>query len=331
MSLTTLKRRAESTVGVASTAQSADGFSIHGRFRNPGSVVGGGRQTNMAYMPYQCTPENTSQVKRAVMSNAGMLATRFPKSAYSRVVLGVPQMLSQISHQDYLAHVRRLAVQAAAEACPDAPPPAPPQDRTCLPCAQDRRSMERAWSRASRAPARPDVAGAKAYSQWLTDTTECAYSNDMFSIVDRVSRARARLNAAQVTAQEATAQLVVLQEELEAAVIEFNALSLNHQQLSGEAQQKTDAAVAAQTALNQLLTGGGEIDQSTLDEAEDALDQATEAQATAESNLAEANRLLIAANTQKASAAAAAEAAAAVAAAAEATYLEAARALETLL
>jgi hypothetical protein len=330
MSLITLKRRAESTVGVASTTQSADGFSIHGRFRNPGSVVGGGRQANMAYMPYQCTPENTSQVKRAVMSNAGMLATRFPKSAYTRVVGGVPQLLSQISHQDYIAHLRRRAIKTAADDCPEAPPPAPPQDRSCLPCAQDRRSLERAWARASRAPARPDVAGAKSYSEWLTDSTVCAYSNEVFSIVERVARARLRLNVAQAAAQKTTELLVVAQEALTTAQNVYNFRLQSQGELDKEAKRLTDAAVAAQKALDEVRLQTV-VDAGTLKQAQDSLVQAQYAEARATNLLNEAIGLRDAANAQKITAANAAIAAANAATAAQGAYLEAARALESLL
>lgn len=334
MSLITLKRRAESTVGVASTTQSADGFSIHGRFRNPGSVVGGGRQANMAYMPYQCTPENTSQVKRAVMSNAGMLATRFPKSAYTRVVGGVPQLLSQISHQDYIAHLRRRAIKTAADDCPEAPPPAPPQDRSCLPCAQDRRSLERAWARASRAPARPDVAGAKSYSEWLTDSTVCAYSNEVFSIVERVARARLRLNVAQAAAQETTQVLVVAQEALTTAQNVYNSRLQSQGELDDEAKRRTEQAVEAQKALDVLIdaqTALGNVDAGTLKQAQDSLVQAKDAETSATNLLNEAIGLRDAANEQKITAANAAIAAANAATAAQSAYLEAARALESLL
>lgn len=331
MSLITLKRRAESTVGVASTSQSADGFSIQGRFRNPGSVVGVGRQANMAYMSYMCTPENTSQVKRAVMSNAGMLATRFPKSAYTRVVGGVPQLLSQISHQDYLAHLRRRAIKTAADDCPDAPPPLPPQDRSCLPCAQDRRSLERAWARASRAPARPDVAGAKAYSEWLTDTTVCAYSNEVFSIVERVARARQRLGAAQAAAEETTAVLVVLQEELSTAQNEYTALlqTYDTDALNAAAEQATADAEAAQQALDTLMDQ--QITGETLNFAVQTLATAQAAEITANQNLQGAIAVLDGANAAKIAAANNALAAANAASAAQAAYLEAARALESLL
>lgn len=176
MSIITLKRRAESTVGPST---GPDGrFTLQGNHRNPASVIGDGRRVPFqSHMEIPCTPEDSALFKRSVMSNAGMLATRFRQTQDS-IVARMP--VTTLTHADYLAHV----VNARLAPCPD--PAVKPTAPACAfgdvpgACLGLRTTVERASAHHT-VPDMPGKTGAQDYATWLRQKTACAYADDEFS------------------------------------------------------------------------------------------------------------------------------------------------------
>jgi hypothetical protein len=176
MSIAAMKRRAGATIGVSAGPEGR--FSLQGNRRlpptfadHPGITTGPPFSTEDATVP-----------KRAGMSNAGMLASRFPKSAFTTAKLS----RTDYTHQDYLDHIKRQRISL----CPDTAEVAP---RSCAgvdaqtggSCIAQLRSLERAWSMAaSVAPNVPGKTGARDYSEWLASAIACSYQHDVYTLAD---------------------------------------------------------------------------------------------------------------------------------------------------
>lgn len=296
MSIIALKRRAASTIGVSSAGP--DGrFSLQGNHRNPSSVVGDGRGFQYQ-LELTCTPEDSSLFKRAVMSNAGMLATRFPKRSFTVA----NRFAADFSHADFMSYNKRMRLAK----CPDAEVKAllPRCAPTVAGACRVNGSLDRAWSNAgAAAPNMPGKTGARGYSEWLEQKTACHFVNDTYSLLQRTNATA----AADAMATQAVEALGVSTTATAAATTASEAVTVAAEAVTVLAAAVEDAAAAVQEALASVQS----VDYFSMDvqEALDMLaamqDHLVAAENTLASSLASLSTAEAAANDALAAAAAA--------------------------
>lgn len=249
MSIAAMKRRANATIGVSAGPEGR--FSLQGNHRLPPTFLD---RPGIAPWTSPYSTEDATVPKRASMSNAGMLASRFPKSAFTTV----KTPLTNFRHQDYLDHLKRQRLAT----CPD---PAVKElaarcsgrdvqtGGTCI-----ARSLERAWSlAASVAPSMPGRTGARDYSEWLAAMVVKSYEYDAYTQADIrtareiAARARAAADAAEQERILALQRKEAAEADLNTAVEELNAL----QQAAADATAAAEIAEAAADLAQAFLDG----------------------------------------------------------------------------
>lgn len=238
MSIVAMKRRAGATIGVSAGPEGR--FSLQGNRRLPPTFVG---RPGITTGP-SCSPEDAMVPKRGGMSNAGMLASRFPKSAYTTA----NRPLADYTHQDYLDHIKRQRITLCPDPAGGVKEVAPPHGvdvQTGGSCITQLRSLERAWAMAaSAAPNMPGKTGARDYSEWLASRVACSYQNDVYTLAD-IQTAQAIAAAARVAADAAERARVAAAAALEAAEQEFETASA---ELIAARAAYDDAVAAANAA-----------------------------------------------------------------------------------
>lgn len=233
MSIIALKRRAASTIGVSSGG--ADGsFSLQGNHRNPSSVIGD--RHHYFQVNITCTPEDSALLKSSVMTNSGMLASRFRKRGYPHTVAN--KSLTDYSHADYLAHIKRQRVAK----CPD-------------PAVKFSADGGVGYYYGDSVPNMPAKTGARDYSEWLQHVSACTYSGDAYSAAMQA--------VAAIAAKTAVADAVTLVTE-----------SYHAQDLASDALAETQAASSAAIETQAAAEATALAAQTAAQEAQAALDAA---------------------------------------------------------
>lgn len=234
MSYVILRRRAE-MVGRASDAEGR--FSLQGNHRNTSSVVNGYTNRNNSSMYANILAEDASLFKRATMSNAAMLARRFPKRAVT------VDLELNFSHGDYLAHVKRARLARCGS-----PPPFQPQ-----PAVYGRakgRSVETALRNCAAPAARTGAASAA--ERYAGPAAACLYAHDVYS------KTQQRAARSAFTAATSTAYVSV---EILDAVAE---LALDAVSAAADASDEYDTYAASTYNLNAATDAALEAAQQAL-------------------------------------------------------------------